>query len=166
MMYRICCGLSLFPAQCRRDGSPGGIRSCSRAAVASESPSDGWGWPGSGKAFLTIQGVPAADRGPPSSVPSSCSPQPPLAWERNESQCARGQSCPEVRWRSSQPPPLPPLQLDPVYTTDTNRGPDDEQEVRCGPVSAARSVKRSAGKVERERGEKIPNRRAFLRSRQ
>lgn len=110
-MYRICCGLSLFPAQCRRDGSPGGIRSCSRAADASEFPSDGWGLPGSGIASPTILGGPAADCDPPSSVPSSCSPQHRRAWERNESQRERGQSCPEVRWRSSQPPPLPPLQI-------------------------------------------------------
>lgn len=147
-MYRICCGLSWFPAQCRRDGSPGGIRSCSRAADASEFPSDGWGLPGSGIASPTILGGPAADCDPPSSVPSSCSPQHRRAWERNESQRERGQSCPEVRWRSSQPPPLPPLQIGhPIpfiycLLTDTNRGPDDEQEVRCGPVSVGLSVKK------------------------
>lgn len=111
LMYRICYDLSLFPAQCRQDGSPGGIRSCSRAADASEFPSDGWGLPGSGIASPTIPGGPAADHDPPSSVPSSCSPQHRRAWERNESQRERGQSCPEVRWRSSQPPPLRPLQI-------------------------------------------------------
>lgn len=110
-MYRICCGLFLFPAQSRRDGSPGGIRSCSRAADASEFPSDGWGLPGSGIASPTILGGPAADHDPPSSVPSSCSPQHRRAWEQNENQRERGQSCPEVRWRSSQSPPLPPLQI-------------------------------------------------------
>lgn len=109
LIYRICCGLFSFPAQCRRDGSPGGIRSCSRAVVASESPSGGWGLPGSGKASPTI-GVLAADRDPPSSAPSSCSPQHRRAWERNESQRERGQSCPKVRLRSCQPRPLPPSQ--------------------------------------------------------
>lgn len=170
LMYRICCDLSLFPARCRRDGSPGGIRSCSRAADASEFPSDGWGSPGSGTASPTIPGGPAADHDPPSSVPSSCSPRHRRAWERNESQRERGQSCPEVRWRSSQPPPLPPLQIrtpDPVYTTDADRGPDDEREVRRGPASVG-SVRASRGKrkveCERARGENHERRSGLAQS--
>lgn len=137
-MYRICYDLSLSPAQCRRDGSPGGIRSCSRAADASEFPSDGWGSPGSGIASPTIPGGPAADHDPPSSVPSSCSPQHRRAWERNESQRERGQSCPEVRWRSSQPPPLPPLQIGhpiPFIQQMQIAVQMMSKEVRRGPVS-------------------------------
>lgn len=162
MIYRICCGLFLFPAQCRRDGSPGGIRSCSRAADASEFPSDGWGLPGSGIASPTILGGPAADRDPPSSVPSSCSPQHRRAWERNENQRERGQSCPEVRWRSSQPPPLPPLQIGhPIPFTQQIQITLSMMSRRFGASQGARIYPWSREKVECERGSKITNRWAF-----
>ena len=113
-LYRICCGPSWCPARFHRDGSPGGSRSCSRAAAASGSPSGGWGPPGSGTASPRTRGAPAAARVPPSSVPSpSCSPPPRLGWEWSESPREqelhpRVQSCPEIRWRNSQPRPLPP----------------------------------------------------------
>lgn len=122
-LYRICCSPSWCPAQFHRGGSPGESRSCSKAAAASESLSDGWGQPGSGTASPRTPGDPAAVRVLPSSVRlPSCSPPHRLGWEQNESQREperhqRGQSCPKIRWRSSQPRPLPPSQIkthDPV----------------------------------------------------
>lgn len=81
-LYRICCGLSWCPARCRQDESPGGTRSCSTAASASESPSDGWGPPGSGTASPQTLGALAVVHVPPLSIRSpNCSPPPRQGWE-------------------------------------------------------------------------------------
>ena len=156
-LYQICCGLSWCPARCRQYGSPGGSRSCSKAASASESLSDGLGPPGFWTASLRTPGAPAAAPVLPSSAPlRSCSLQPRLEWEQNVSlrdpeRHPRHQSCPKIRWRSSQPLPLPPSQIrHPVLfysTEDPSRGPSDEQRASVW-ASEGEPVKRSKRKVE------------------